>query len=152
MMKHEYKPRVFDVAHYVLVHNSHYDRTIGLFAPMLQKICYYAQVCNLIYYREPLMDTVFEAWKNGPVSPSLQQALHGTLMVSPSDLEDGYGGVLSERDKGVVDAALRSVGGTPHEVLRRRCRAEWPYLEAWDKGPGTAINHQSIKEYYQPEE
>lgn len=37
----------------------------------LQKLCYYAQAHYLERYNNKLMDTDFEAWVHGPVSPEL---------------------------------------------------------------------------------
>lgn len=37
----------------------------------LQKICYYAQAWHLALYNNPLVDSKFEAWVHGPVSPKL---------------------------------------------------------------------------------
>lgn len=37
----------------------------------LQKLCYYAQAWYLANFDEPLMQTRFEAWVHGPVSPEL---------------------------------------------------------------------------------
>lgn len=39
----------------------------------LQKLCYYAQAWHLAIYQTPLVDTYFEAWVHGPVSPVLYQ-------------------------------------------------------------------------------
>ncbi|WP_130807632.1 Panacea domain-containing protein [Senegalia massiliensis] len=37
----------------------------------LQKLCYYAQAWYLALYNERLIDSKFEAWIHGPVSPEL---------------------------------------------------------------------------------
>lgn len=37
----------------------------------LQKLCYYAQAWHLVMNDTRLMDTTFEAWVHGPVSPQL---------------------------------------------------------------------------------
>lgn len=37
----------------------------------LQKLCYYVQAMHLAIYDEPLINTYFEAWVHGPVSPEL---------------------------------------------------------------------------------
>ena len=37
----------------------------------LQKLCYYAQAYYLALYSKDLIDTDFEAWVHGPVSPAL---------------------------------------------------------------------------------
>lgn len=52
-------------------------KTFLAFEPMthkkLQKLCYYAQALHLAKNMEPMMDTEFQAWVHGPVSPELYQ-------------------------------------------------------------------------------
>ncbi len=50
----------------------------------LQKMCYYAQAWSYALLNEPLMDTKFEAWIHGPVSPELYNKYKGN---SWKDLE-----------------------------------------------------------------
>lgn len=109
----EQKPTILDVAHYILTTIS--DRPYGLFVPMLQKLCYYSQICSLVYYREPLVDTEFEAWKNGPVNRELPEALRGVLMAYPSDLKEGYGGLLSARERDIINTVVKQFGGRWHK-------------------------------------
>ena len=118
---------------------------------MLQKLCYYSQVCSLVYYREPLVDTEFEAWKNGPVNRELHETLRGVLMAYPRDLKEGYGGVLSSRERSIVNSVVKQFGGMWHQSLLRQVRAELPYLKAWQQGPGTPISNQTIMGYYEPD-
>lgn len=55
---------IHDVARYLLSLGSMNHKK-------LQKICYYIQAWYLAYTGEPLMDTEFQAWAHGPVSPAL---------------------------------------------------------------------------------
>jgi len=143
------KPTILDVAHYILTTIP--DRPYGLFVPMLQKLCYYSQVCSLVYYREPLVDTEFEAWKNGPVNRELHEALRGVFMAYPSDLKEGYGGVLSARERDIINTVVKQFGDRWHKSWLRQVRAELPYRQAWQQGPGTPISRQSIIDYYEQE-
>lgn len=56
--------KVLDVARYFLSLGSMKHKK-------LQKLCYYAQAWWLALFGKKLMDTVFEAWMHGPVSPEL---------------------------------------------------------------------------------
>lgn len=85
------------------------------------------------------MDTEFEAWKNGPVNRELHEALRGVFMAYPSDLKEGYGGVLSARERDIVNTVVRQFGGMWHQSWLRQVRAELPYRKAWRQGPGTPI-------------
>ena len=145
----EQKPTILVVAHYILATIP--DRPYGLFVPMLQKLCYYSQVCSLVYYHEPLIETTFEAWKNGPVNRELHETLRGVFMAYPRDLKEGYGGVLSARERGIVNTVVKQFGGMWHQSWLRQVRAELPYRQAWQQGPGTPISHQTIIGYYEPE-
>jgi len=118
---------------------------------MLQKLCYYSQVYSLVYYREPLVDTEFEAWKNGPVNRELHEALRGVFMAYPSDLKEGYGGVLSARERDIINTVVKQFGDRWHKSWWRRVGAELPYRQAWQQGPGTPISRQSIIDYYEQE-
>lgn len=143
------KPSILDVAHYILTIIP--GKPYGLFVPMLQKLCYYSQVCSLVYYREPLMDAKFEAWKNGPVNRELHEALRGTFMAYPSNLKEGHGGILSARERDIVNTVVEQFGGIWHQSWLRQVRAELPYRQAWQQGPGTTISRQSIMDYYEQE-
>ena len=55
---------IFDVARYLLSLGSMKHKK-------LQKICYYIQAWYLAYTGKILMDTEFQAWAHGPVSPAL---------------------------------------------------------------------------------
>lgn len=104
-----------------------------------------------VYYREPLADTEFEAWKNGPVNRELHEALRCVLMAYPSDLQEGYGGLLSARERDIVNTAVKQFGGRWHKSWLRQVRAELPYRQVWRQGPGTPISRQSIMDYYEQE-
>ena len=71
-------------------------------------------------------------------------------MAYPSDLKEGYGGVLTTRERGIINTVVKQFGGMWHQSLRQ-VRAELLYREAWGYGAVTPINHQSIINYYQPE-
>lgn len=58
------KNSIFDVANYVLSKESMTHKK-------LQKISFYIYTWSLIHFREKVIDTSFQAWVHGPVSPEL---------------------------------------------------------------------------------
>ena len=58
------KESIFEVAKFFLAMESMNHKK-------LQKLCYYAQAWHLGIYKTGLMNTYFEAWVHGPVSPEL---------------------------------------------------------------------------------
>ena len=61
---------VFDIANWFLSQKTMTHKK-------LQKMCYYAQAWSYALYNRPLMDTEFQAWVHGPVSPQLYQKYKG---------------------------------------------------------------------------
>lgn len=146
------KPTILDVAHYILTTIP--DRPYGLFVPMLQKLCYYSQVCSLVYYREPLVDTEFEAWKNGPVSPSLYK-YHVGMIDFPIDklLKVAEPNTLSQGDKVFIDKVLAVYDRYTGVQLQWMAQEQDPWKNTREAYMShhisdNTIGTQSIIEYY----
>jgi uncharacterized phage-associated protein len=74
-------------------------------AMKLQKLCYYAYGYHLAWEGRELFPEHFEAWANGPVSPSLYKEHRGKLTVELGDIA-GDAGSLDAGERESVDLVL----------------------------------------------
>jgi uncharacterized phage-associated protein len=94
----------------------------------LQKLCYYAQAWNYFYFKKPLMDTKFEAWIHGPVSPQLYDLYK----------ENGYNCIpqnmtlvfLDADAQKIVDAVFKAYGSFDGNQLEGLTHSESPWIKA----------------------
>jgi uncharacterized phage-associated protein len=129
---------VHDVAAYVL------DKAAPMTAMKLQKLCYFAYGYHLAWEDRQLFPERFEAWANGPVSPTLYdkhrgrfQLNRGAIAGDPSALDDG------ERE--TVDLVLDAMGSfSAHELSSMTHRAG-PWLSARERA-GAADLQRSTEE------
>ncbi|QKF64112.1 Panacea domain-containing protein [Campylobacter corcagiensis] len=117
----------------------------------LQKILYYIQYEFLTKYDEPLFEDDFEAWKFGPVIPSIyyKYCAGGSLKIISNDNADEDFNDLYLNQKYVIDEI----------VEKQRIKYPWNLVnevhkknKAWDKvfsqgaGSGKIIQQKDIKE------
>lgn len=137
--------RVNDVARYFLSKEPMNNKK-------LQKLCYYAQAWSLALYGEPLMDTWFEAWAHGPVSPELYSRYRdwGGLRILSND------GAPKFKNKDVssfLDKIYRLYGEYSGDELEKFTHEEGPWIRARGNYPPGAVCRNKIpdeemKEYY----
>lgn len=91
----------------------------------LQKLVYYAQAWSLVWDKAPLFAEPIQAWRHGPVVPSLYAAHHGAFTVSAVPGGDPSKLAPSQRDTtvAVVDFYGRHDGEWLAEVTHRE--APW---------------------------
>ncbi|MEM6851220.1 MAG: type II toxin-antitoxin system antitoxin SocA domain-containing protein [Pseudomonadota bacterium] len=92
----------------------------------LQKIVYLAHMTHLGRTSERLVDTAFEAWDFGPVSPELY---HRVKRFGEKPVKDVFFGAGTLSD----DVALKSVRETCDQFLGRRA-SELVAITHWDSG------------------
>lgn len=147
----ENKPvyRIEDVAAYILVRQPQPCE-----AMKIQKLCYYAQAWYLVRYGVPLFAHDFEAWRSGPVSPSLYK-YHAGMIDFPADklLEVSTPGGLSQEDKVFVDKVLAVYGRYTGLHLRYITQSEDPWKSSQEayttvKTDDRRIREQCIIDYY----
>lgn len=130
---------VYDVARYFL--------SLG---PMnhkkLEKLCYYAQAWFLALTGRRLMDTRFEAWVHGPVSPDLWRKYKewGGLTISSYD---GYPQFRDPQTADFLDKIYRLYGGYSGEQLEQMTHNEDPWNVARGDYPPNAICTNTISDY-----
>ena len=109
----------------------------------MHKLLYYAQAWSLAWDGVPLFDGRIEAWKNGPVVPSLR---HTTAMAD----EDVR---LTDQQKASIDAVLAHYADNSGTALGELSHGERPWQEArGDCAPGencsAPITHDSMRRAY----
>lgn len=138
---------IFDVANYI---TSQYAE---LSAMKLQKLMYYAQAWSLVWEEEPLFDSEFEAWANGPVLPTIYARHRGMFKVKPELFSDGSIENLSDTQRDNIDRVLKFYGEKTAQWLSNLTHQESPWLEARGETPvgqpsSNTISISSMHEYY----
>lgn len=107
------------------------------------KLMYYAQAWSLAWDGVPLFDEEIQAWKDGPVIPSLR---HRVATPNP-DVD------LDERQKSVLDAVMDHYGAMSGKALGNATHNEEPWQDARGDLPEGAmcsapISHESMRRTY----
>jgi uncharacterized phage-associated protein len=113
----------------------------------LQKVLYFAQAYFLAKLGRPLFDDRIEAWKYGPVIPSVYRKYR----------ENGSNPIILAEDKSTIEAedkeVLNKIWNTFGEYSARKLvditHAHTPWKEAYENAD-KVISHKSLKEYYEP--
>lgn len=139
---------VFDVASYIL------EQKGPMSAMKLQKLVYYSQAWSLVWDDEPLFQEEFQAWANGPVSPSLYNQHRGcytvdTTIFSEFRSEDA----LTFEQIETINIVLDAYANKSAQWLSDQTHSERPWIDARDgledKQRGSIpITLESMAEYY----
>lgn len=109
----------------------------------LQKLLYYAQAWSLAWDGTPLFSDRIEAWRMGPVVPSVRYV--STTV--------GDASALTEAQKATIDAVLEHYGNMTGGALGNLTHVEDPWIEAWDKRQSETrcdeeITHNAMRRFY----
>ncbi|MDR1326753.1 MAG: DUF4065 domain-containing protein, partial [Treponema sp.] len=134
---------VLDVARYIVqlggehTVDGEYDLT-----PEAPEACLLCQGAHLAFYGKPLFPKPIEAWKHGPVCPSLYRALKpaGIHPVFELDAKDS----LSESEKQLIADVCREYGRFAAWKLQDMTRKEAPWAAARING---TISQESMKTF-----
>ncbi|MCM1191967.1 MAG: DUF4065 domain-containing protein [Butyrivibrio sp.] len=118
----------------------------------LQKLCYYSQALYAALYNTKLMDTEFEAWVHGPVSPRLYSRYRDwgglciTGLQSIPHFVDGSHRIF-------LDKIYDLYGGYTADELEKMTHEESPWKEARGNLAGDVpckniIPYESMARYY----
>ena len=113
----------------------------------LQKHLYYAQGYHLAEFDEPLFHESIEAWKHGPVIPSVYQSYshYGSAGIPKPDQFDCN--LLAEPVRNLLDRVYRAYGQYSAWKLRQMTHEEPPWLIAWAE-QRSVISVESIRLFF----
>ena len=137
---------ILDVARYLLSLGSMKHKK-------LQKICYYIQAWYLACTGKPLMDTEFQAWAYGPVSPTLYYMYRewGGLTI-PKITYPQYNLNIPDNIKRFITAVYELYKEYSADELENLTHQEKPWIEARGDVPGgkpctNVISNKTIERY-----
>jgi len=143
---------VIDVAEYIL------EKMGETTALKLQKLVYYCQAWHLAWTENPLFKDKIEAWRNGPVTPTLFDLHKGSFK-----LQKGFfrkkskktSNSLTPNEKDIIDRVLKYYGLRDPHWLSQLTHMESPWkmarsrsVQSDDDRSSEEITHQSMFEYY----
>ena len=118
----------------------------------LQKLCYYAQAWCYTLNDYRLIDTVFEAWAHGPVSPALYDKFK-SFGYNSIRLVGKYTVDIAEADIELLESVWETYGHHTGNALEALSHSEPPWIEARtgyapDERCNVPISAESMKKYY----
>lgn len=119
-----------DVANYIQSKTNVYGET------QLHKLVYYTQCWSLAWDGSPLFEDEIQAWKNGPVLPTLR---HSTVGPVPE-----HAGLTDDRARATVDAVLAFYARFNGGELSVRSHRERPWKETRGTLPDGAPSARAI--------
>ncbi len=145
IIKDKAKYSVFEVAYWFLKKESQTQKK-------LQKLCYYAQAWCYALNGYRLMDTDFEAWIHGPVSPVLYDRFK-SFGSHPFRLAMDYESSLDEEDVSLLESIWDTYGGYTGNALEALSHSEEPWKQARrgyapNERCSVIISPESMREYY----
>lgn len=129
---------IFEVAKYFLLLGQMNHKK-------LQKLCYYAQAWSLALTGVCLMNTWFEAWAHGPVSPVLWRRYKewGGLLISSYEGNPSFN---SSQTALFLDKIYQLYGHYSGDQLEQLTHKEEPWINARKGYPAGAICTNTISE------
>ena len=95
----------------------------------MQKLCYYAQAWCYALKGYRFMDTDFQAWVHGPVSPALWERFKG-FGYNPIRIKGSIKNVIAPEDVGLLEDVWETYGEETGNSLETLTHREEPWIEA----------------------
>lgn len=139
------KYSVFEIANWFLTKETMTHKK-------LQKLCYYAQAWCYALKDYRLMDTVFEAWIHGPISPALYDKFK-CFSFNCIKLAGEYIPRIDSDDIELLESVWETYGDHTGNALEALTHSEPPWIEARvgyapDERCNVPISAESMKRYY----
>ncbi len=144
----KYKAR--DIAEYYICCSNDKESGDLISNLKIQKLVYYAQGIHLAATGKALFDDEIVAWIHGPVVEDLyhEYKCYGDGAIEPTpgyDIPDFDG-----KTKQLLDEVYRVLGQYSAWKLREMTHYETPWVNAYQKSPGSVISHKDMAEYFKP--
>ena len=119
----------------------------------LQKLVFYCQAFHLAEKGKPMFEEKVEAWQYGPVVTKVYDAYKvcGNIPIAPEvikDNEDIETANIPAESLSTISSVMEAYGHLSPIALMEKTHREDPWRDAYSKGPGTIITHESMKRYY----
>lgn len=114
----------------------------------LQKLVYYGQGFHLAFFDTPLFPETIEAWTYGPVVPDLYHEYkdRGPCSIpAPPDFDISK---YDSQTKDLLDEVYKVFAQFSAWKLADMTHQEPPFENAYKKGAGSIITHESLKKYF----
>ena len=118
----------------------------------LQKLCYYAQAWSYALNNRRLIDSDFQAWVHGPVSPALYEFFkpfgYNTICMKGS-----YSSQIDPKDEALLEDVWETYGDHDGNSLEALSHREAPWINARQgylphERCTVVIDPESMREYY----
>lgn len=118
----------------------------------LQKLCYYAQAWCYALRGYRLVDTDFQAWVHGPVSPALWERFKG-FGYDPIRIKGNIKNVIAPEDIELLEDVWETYGEETGNSLETLTHREEPWIEARrgyepDEKCTVVISPETMAKYY----
>lgn len=140
--------KIEDVALYILQLLS--QNEIEVSAMKLQKICFYVQGWYVAKKGCPLFKHDFQAWRYGPVSPTLYKyhTKNATVSLNYTNIP-GHIQNISDADKNFIEVIVSLYAGFTGLQLSELSHKQDPWINAKQNSPSTnEITLESMQEYF----
>jgi uncharacterized phage-associated protein len=122
----------------------------------LQKLVYYAQAWHLALFGSAIFDEQIEAWKDGPVVPSLYDRFKSITRFENIDVSKNINlplTIFEQKTEELLNEIRIIYGERSGEFLRDLTHSEKPWVIARGNTPpmmrsNAAITHESMIEFY----
>ncbi|MCR4609774.1 MAG: DUF4065 domain-containing protein [Eubacterium sp.] len=125
-----------DVAKYIL------QRKGSITTMALEKLVYYCKVWCLVWYGKNIISETPEAWRNGPVFPSLFEIHRGKRIIRPDMINSDHR--FTEGETRFIDDILSVYGDFEAEELSNMTHIEDPWNVARDGLPKNDSSKEKI--------
>lgn len=95
----------------------------------LQKLCYYAQAWNYALKNTRLIDSDFQAWVHGPVSPALYEKFR-IFGFDSIKIKGNYKSTIDDEDIEILESVWTTYGDYAANALEALTHRELPWMEA----------------------
>ncbi len=119
----------------------------------LQKLMYYCQAYHLAITDKPLFKDDIQAWRYGPVVPSIYEKYkeYKNNIISPSEIrrkDRTNNNLLNSLAVGIISQVLNGYGRLNAIRLMQMTHAEDPWKNAYNEGECSVIRKEVMQKYY----
>lgn len=116
----------------------------------LQKLLYYCQAVHLVRVGEVLFEDQIEAWRYGPVIPSIYRKYKqfGFEIIKSEETDLSEPVSLCPEQMTTIDMVLEYYGAMSAVRLVNETHSESPWKDTYKEGVNIEINVDVMREYY----